>query len=362
LISIKSLAKRIHKKFENWEIGKPFFKDPRYHEQLFDEKNFHHFTASSDSQRICFVDGGNLSIINSPSVVVHLTRVGFCIYEGKTKVKQAIVQPQNTFYTIATSFKKNNDLYFQDEIIPVGQTEIDMLPDQKDLVFYSYDQSLKQGERRASLYSIALAARAFAEWSLSRYLIENELSEDDILVRDGSLQTTITGESAYANMAYQAALNKGVKFTGLSKTSTLYTDSGMPLFSAISILGNRNNVRTPWFYYPIVDIKAPDHRARMYAVKLHTQSKHVFRFEVLKDQEENRDSEIIKVLAGNAKDIAFPGYPYGLIEVDRISRVRQEEIDPLTIQIFSEISNLGTWEELEAFLRSTDAHDVLDSI
>jgi hypothetical protein len=237
-----------------------------------------------------------------------------------------------------------------------------MLPDQKDLIFYSYDQTLRQGERRASLLSIALAARTFAEWRLSRYLIEHELSENDVLVRDGSLQTTITGEAKYANMAYQAALNNGVKFTGLSKTSTLYTDTGMPLFSAISVLGNRNNMQTPWFYFPIVDIEAPDHRARMYAVKLHTQSKHVFRFEILKDQEEDQDREIIKILAGNAKDIAFPGYPYGLIEADRISRVRQEEIDPLTIQIFSEISNLGTWEKLEAFLRSTDAHDVLDSI
>jgi hypothetical protein len=362
LLSVKKIADKIYDKIGNWELGGPLFRDPRYYEHPLEKTNFQNFNASDDSERICFVDGGNISIINSPSLVLHLTRVGFCIYEGRKKVKPINVKSSNTFFTIATSLRREGDLYFQNEIIPVGKTDPSLLPHEKDLVFYSFDQTLKLGQQRAALYSIALAARSFSEWSLSRYLIENELQEGDILVRDGTLQTTITGESAYANKAYNAALSKNIKFTGLAKTSTLFTDSGMPLFSAISILGKRNHIEAPWLYYPIVDIKAPDHRARMFAVNLHPKSKHVFRFEILQDQNPSDDIEIIRALAANAIDIAFPGYPYGLIEADRVSRVRNEEVDPLLIQILSEISNIGAWEELETFLRSTDAHEIIDTI
>ena len=360
--SVHRLAKTLQSKMLNWELGKPRFSDPRYYEHSFDVNCFSEFAAPDTSQRICYVDGGNLSVFSSPSVMLSLTRVGFCIYEGRKKVQPKNFHSNTTFFTITTSFRKDGDLYFRNELQPTTEPAPGMLPDEKDLIFYSFDQTLKQGQRMASLYSISLAARAFAEWSLSKYLIENVLLEEDILVRDGSLQTTITGEADYANRAYRAALANNIRFTGLSKTSTLYTDTGMPLFSAISILSKRNHIGLPWYYYPIVDIEAPDHRARMYAVNLHTKSKHVFRFEILKDQDPAYDPDILKVLAANSKDIAFPGYPYGLIEADRVARVRHEEVDSLKIQILSEISRLGVWDELESFLRATDAHEFLDSI
>jgi len=347
---------------KNWELGKPRFGDPRYYEHAFDEKNFKSFKVLETDQRICYVDGGNLQIISSPSVMLNLTRVGFCIYDGRKKIQPQNIGPSTAFFTITTSYRKDGDLYFRNELQPIGDVEPGLLPDEEDLVFYSFDQTLKQGQRMASLYSIALAARVFAEWSLSKYLAENLLGDGDILVRDGSLQTTITGEADYANAAYKTALDNNVHFTGLSKTSTLYTDTGMPLFSAISILSKRCKIQSPWVYHSIVDVEAPDHRARMYAVNLHPQSKHVFRFEVLKDQDPAYDLDIINVLAANARDIAFPGYPYGLIEADRVARVRHEEVDPLKIQILSEVSRLGVWDELESFLHTTDAHEFLDSI
>ena len=56
------------------------------------------------------------------------------------------------------------------------------------------------------------------------------------------------------------------------------------------------------------------------------------------------------------------GYPYGLIEADRIARVRDEEIEPFRIQLLSALSGLGSWSELEAFIHATDAHSVIDEI
>jgi hypothetical protein len=93
-------------------------------------------------------------------------------------------------------------------------------------------------------------------------------------------------------------------------------------------------------------------------------SKHVFRFELLKEQaEEIGDfTEVIQGIAQNSNDLTFPGYPYGLIEVDRITRVRDEELEPIRIQLLSAVSGLGVWDEIEAFIRAMDAHKVLDEI
>ena len=118
------------------------------------------------------------------------------------------------------------------------------------------------------------------------------------------------------------------------------------------------------FRSPIVDVKAPDHKAVMLAVKLHPRSKHVFRFEILNSQaEEMRNfNGIVGLLARNASDLTFPGYPYGLIEADRIARVRDEEVEPFRIQLLSALSGLGAWRELEAFIHAMDAHSVIDGI
>jgi hypothetical protein len=239
------------------------------------------------------------------------------------------------------------------------------LPDEVDLVFNSFDRTLTEGRRRAPLSRVATVSRAFTEWKLASEIIDKELVAGDMLVRDGSLQTQISGESKYSNMAYDKALSKDVIFTGLAKTSTLFTDTGMPLFSSIAILANRNGLgEDRWYYYPIADIRVPDHRAYMFAVKLHPRSKHVFRFEILRDQAKKMDDfdTVISKLAHNANDLTFPGYPYGLIEADRVARVRQEEVKPLLVQLLSAVSGLGVWEELDAFLKTMDAHRVIDDV
>ena len=155
--------------------------------------------------------------------------------------------------------------------------------------------------------------------------MQEELENEDVLVRDGSLQTTVTKESKYANEAYETALQKKVYFTALSKTSVLFTETGQPLFSAIHTLSENSFMKDhPWYYYPIVTITQPDHQAEMLAVKLHSKSEYVFRFEILKDQVNKNNfgdaGMIVSSLAANSEDIEFPGYPFGLIDADRFAR------------------------------------------
>jgi hypothetical protein len=92
------------------------------------------------------------------------------------------------------------------------------------------------GYQRVPINRILDVARAFAEWQFSKHIIELELEKGDIIVRDGTLQTIVTNESKYADKVYESAIKKGVYFTAVSKTSTLFTTTGQPLFPSIKIL------------------------------------------------------------------------------------------------------------------------------
>jgi hypothetical protein len=195
-----------------------------------------------------------------------------------------------------------------------------------------------------------------------------ELEKGDIIIRDGTLQTFVTNESKYANEAYEAALKKGVYFTAISKTSTLFTDTGQPLFASIQLLSETSALKdSAWYYYPIVSITHPDHKAEMFAVKLHKNSDYVFRFEVLRDQVTKHNlgevELIISSLAANSRDVGFPGYPYGLIDADKFARVSMTEKTAYEFQFRAILSSQKEiWEKISRFVRSSDAHEVLNKL
>jgi hypothetical protein len=365
LIPFEKIAIKCSERIKKWSLGDPQFGDPRYFPKKLALNNFTEILPVEGDQRVCFVDGGNTEILNTPGFVVHLTRVGYCIYRDTVKVHEDTVPSSIDFFTLAFAEQKGREIYYSIEVIPTSEKFQHLLPDAQDMLFDSFDRTLMDGQHRAPLTKVANMSREFIEWKLAEELCRSVLDEGDLLIRDGSLQTSVTGESKYANKAYEAALRKKVLFSGLAKTSSLFTDSGMPLFSAVSLMANRNELNNKrWYYQPIVDIKAPDHKAVMLAVKLHPRSKHVFRFEILNSQaEEMQDfNTVVGLLAKNASDLTFPGYPYGLIEADRLARVRDEEVEPFRIQLLSALSRLGSWRELEAFIHATDAHNVIDEI
>jgi hypothetical protein len=350
LIPFEKIAIKCSERIQKWSLGDPQFGDPRYFPKKLALHNFTEILPVEGDQRVCFVDGGNTEILNTPGFVVHLTRVGYCIYRDTVKVHEDMVPSSIDFFTLAFAEQKGREIYYSIEVIPTSEKFQHLLPDAQDMLFDSFDRTLMDGQHRAPLTKVANMSREFIEWKLAEELCRSVLDEGDLLIRDGS---------------YEAALRKKVLFSGLAKTSSLFTDSGMPLFSAVSLMANRNELNNKrWYYQPIVDIKAPDHKAVMLAVKLHPRSKHVFRFEILNSQaEEMQDfNTVVGLLAKNASDLTFPGYPYGLIEADRLARVRDEEVEPFRIQLLSALSRLGSWRELEAFIHATDAHNVIDEI
>jgi hypothetical protein len=349
-------------------MGQPSFGDDRYSPCKLTTDHFFPLPKRMTEGKVAFIDGGRAELLSAPNFSIGLNRVYFGLFQGDQRLEPTNIPSKIDFFTVCYAAISGDDITYKTELVPFEEDWIDFLPDKTDLQFKSFDRTLMTGYQRVSINRILDVARAFAEWRFSKLIIDLELEKGDITVRDGTLQTFVTNESKYSDEAYDAALNKGVYFTAVSKTSTLFTDTGQPLFPSIGILSETSGLKDqPWYYYPIVNIGHPGHRAEMFAVKLHENSEHVFRFEVLKDQVIKHNlgeiELILSALAANSRDIGFPGYPYGLIDADRFARVQMSEKTAREFQFRAVLSSQkSVWEKISKFVKSSDAHEILNKL
>lgn len=367
MLPIHKVVENLRKRIAEIPLGDPNFADPRYQCIKLRTKNFHPVKSADSDGMICYVDGGNAPIASAPNFIVGLSRVHFCKFKGRERIRSNSLPHRIEFYTVCCAIAEGDRIKYETEFVPVKDEWARFLPKASDLRFDSFDETLMFGKQRASIDRVADSARLFAEWNFATHIINDELERDDILIRDGTLQTRVTNEAKYANRAYSAAMKKGVVFTGLSKTSSLFTTTGYPLLSSISELAESTPLKdASWYYHPIVKITHPDHRAEMFAVKLHNISQYVFRFEILRDQFQNMSSKevesIIGALAVNSCDISFPGYPYGLLEADSLARITGRERDSQEMQFMSASASAGIWDALSRHLRCVDAHSLLNKL
>ena len=129
-----------------------------------------------ESQRVCFVDGGNTEILNTPGFVVHLTRVGYCIYKDTVKIHDDAVPPSIDFFTLAFAEQKGREIYYSIEVMPASDKFQYLLPDAQDMLFDSFDRTLMDGQHRAPLTNVANMSRDFIEWKLAEELCRSVLS------------------------------------------------------------------------------------------------------------------------------------------------------------------------------------------
>ncbi len=325
------------------------FSDQNYTSLPFDRKNFQSIEKSASSSKIAFIDAGSAEIIKSPNFSLNLIRAYYAIYKNNKRINSK----KYDFYSFISTKNIENELFYNAEFIRLDN-ENNVVPDNEDLLLNSLDETIKQGITRASISSVANVIRRFSELKTAINIINN-LNENDIIVLDGSLQCTFTNEKKYFEELYKKAAEKNVIICGLSKTTTLMTDKGNSIANALS----KFNVAGKWLYYPVAEIKSSNHKAEMSFVKLHEKSRHIFRFEIYKEQKEKL-MEVTSLLSNNCKDAVFLGYPYGLIEADKNARISNQEKGML-LTLFS--AKFGKdWEKIKESLSNMDAHDILDRI
>ncbi len=335
--------------------------------QISDERIFK-LPDCNEPKRIGFVDGGNAPVLKSADFCICLNRVAGALF-NENKYEQLSQMPEVIeFYSVTILTRKvSGPVQFVTKLFPREEHHARYLP-KMDIVIPLMDTVTFRGKVGflPKIEKFASIARRFAEWTYGREFIAQEMKEDEIFVRDGSLQTGQAGESILATQLYEKAIETGVIVTGLSKTCRLFTNRGDSLISVIDSLASNKYPKSPWYYHPIYKITRVDNQADLYFVKLHPHSPFPFRFDIYIKQSESitqkEREHVISNLMNNSKDLSFPGYPHGLIKVDQLSRVAYRELDTHKILLLSEFSDEHHEKYILPRLHSIEAHDLLNKI
>ncbi len=304
------------------ESGEPFFSDPRYRAIPFDENRFRPLDARGG--RVACVDGGNICLLNSPSTAVHLVRAYYNVFNADKRVKQEKAE----FLVIARA--QNGGRILESECRELNGFCLD------GFELNAFDKTVSLNGRKALPSAMGNVARRYAEWALT----EKALNEAEVVVRDGALETSVSGEADYAHKCFGSG-----KLCGVAKTCSLLTTTNLPLTVAVQKMAPEG----AWLYGPVCENEHPDHNAEIFVARFHSRSDYAFRFEVEKGGGEG----IAEKVAFQCSDPCFPGYPYGLVDADKMARVSFRETAAAR-QLLG-LKNAG-------LLRATDAHSVLDVI
>jgi len=337
-------------KFENVELTK---------------ENFQEIKSGNKIRKIAFVDGGNVELLGAPNYSIQLNRTYFSIFKGRERFKAKTLHPRIEFfsYTVSKIVNSNGkqNLWYETKLFPYHENDLEQLPKQKHLNISSMDRTIATGNRRADISRTMSIARRFAEWALAKSVLELELSENDVIVMDGSLQEAFENEHHYTTPLYENAKKKGVIVCGLSKTSLLFTNSGASLLGTVQKLSN--DIKFGKWYYKI-HTSTKDPRGIIFVIKLHPNSNHIYRFEILKEQFDKMSNDdfnnLLYSLSANSTDLAMPGYPYGLIDADTFARVKFNEISYYRDLALAEISRNPRWKEILGHSTTMRVHDDLN--
>jgi hypothetical protein len=362
--AIKRVAQDLDRRVAEQELGDPFLSSHNYRPYPLNAKYFTPIRRVETTRRLAFVDGGNQELIGAPNFSVQLNRVYFNIFSARKMAQAKSLPNKIEFISITHANFTKEQIYFHTSMFPMNEEFAPFIPNPSDLSFNSVDRRIMVGKARPDIARVASIARRFAEWQYAKHIVDRELRGDDVLVMDGTLWTAFPNESNYARAVYAVATEKGVPSAGLSKTSRLFTTTGLSLLGAVRRLALDNEAGPTWYYYPIADSFSPDHVAAIFLTKLSDQSQRIFRYEIQAKQAKSLGpedlNEIFSELSLNASDLSFPGYPYGLIDADENARVRYEELETYRVMLLSEISRLGSAAKFVRHMESTDAHEALN--
>ena len=364
--ALREIIEQLDVNIEEQDLGKPFFSYPYYRTFPFSTENYKPINSVDSNRKFFFVDGGNQEVIGAPNFSVQINRVYFNVFQGRKRILDNSLPNRIEFFSAVHSCFRNGEIFYDTSVVPLLPQFKDLLPDEKDLSFTSLDRTVMVGMQRATAPRVASIARKFAEWEYAFHLIQNQMGSGDVLVLDGTLQTSYTKEFTYAKRVYDAAQSKNVIVTGLSKSSRLFTTTGLSLLGAISQFAADSEIPYGSWYFPVAEATSTDHNAFIFVVKLGETADHVFRYEIYREQynhlNQNAVNEILSQLAENASDISFPGYPYGLVDADRFARVTNEDVESYRALLLSEISKRGGWKKFARHILTTNAHSILNML
>lgn len=345
---------------ENTETNQIVLSDESVPIQINNEK-FQIIEDNSQSRKIAFVDGGDGILEEAPNFLITINRIYFSMFRGKKRISAKNLKSRIEFFSsVVTKILENEkrEVTYNTKLFPYNETDKELLPEEIDLQSRTSSTSILESERLTSL------SRRFAEWKLAQKIVEEELSEGDIIVKDGSLQSNFKNESKYANHLYELAIKKGVIVCGLSKTSRLIDlDQAEPIITKIQRFSQKTNL-SRW-YFEIGRLPGDDMGFNL-ITKFHKNSNYIFRFEILAEQYEkmskSEKNEILASFVNNSSDMAAIGYPYGFVDADRFAQVRKNELPMYKGMLIAQMSAHPDYKKFRSLISSAKFHDELNKV
>jgi len=286
-----------------------------------DKSKFIEIKKQQNNKKIAFIDGGQAELLKAADFSLQFIRTAALIFQNNKKIDSVI----NEFFVLTYADKEE----YKTEMFPLKGEAID------NITINPLDPTIKQGNERAPVSKIGNMARRFAELELAKTISDRA----DIIVLDGSLKCMVKGEDRYMQSLFEKANNTII--SALAKTSEILSEDGTCIISQLA------DQEGTWYYNLEDDV----------IVKLNKHSHHVFEFSI---KQKDKTKEVLEILADNSNDSVFPGYPYGLIQADKVARVSNEEKNYLLTLI---MANAGKkWNKLETSLNVLNAHEILDNI
>jgi hypothetical protein len=277
---------------------------------------------------ILFVDGGNAELAGGADFSVQFIRVAGVIFNGKEKVKTGVSE----FYALFYLEREKDKIVVKTKISAVRGNA----PDEKNLVFYFMNQEFS---------SFADAVRKICEINIACRMAENE--KPDLVVLDGTLETKTELEKIAIERLIKISRIRNAGLCALSKTTSMVSFSGESLPFLIGKSAPKER-----FFLPVSDAG----NFRTFIAKLHPDSDYLFRCDLLPET----STGILGEIAFISNDPVFLGYPYGLIEADKIARVSNREKEILRIEMSAKMGK--KWLDLEEKERAVNAHSILDNM
>jgi hypothetical protein len=276
---------------------------------------------------VSFIDGGIAEIIKSADFGFYTIRIADLRLDY-TKAKKSIAQKRIQIRQYYCLISINDDTF-----------EVRLQP---DAAMQALNISIKDAAvTDNSEPNLDKAA------NLIRRLLELKAVEDSesvLVVLDGSLDEKHPLETKLM----QRIKDKKNTCCALAKTTQLLTDRGNPVTLVLSALQ-----KGAWLY------SIPNTRTSF--AKFLPNTDFVFRLDTM-HQELRSDSTnfVFNYLQSISFDPVFLGYPYYLIEVDRIARISNQEKQQLMTRVKALLGK--DWKHIRRRQSSTIAHSILDHI
>ncbi len=267
-------------------------------ESEFKSTNFKSFSDSNFKGNVFAVDGGSGIVLDGGSWIIAKIKIGETCYRNGKRVSEKV---DEYLLSVVDSRNKRTVKIFPETKIKLTKSNIDELPNEaRDL----------------------LEKRKIEELS-------GKISDEDIILTDG-LFNGITGKNLVA----------------VCKTSRLRTKTGRSLLGSINEMGKKEMSGKKWAY-PLGGSE--------FIVKFHEKSRFCYKVSISNPE---KMEWFLSAVSCYSKDPEIIGYPYPLLRIDKVARLREDEKKTTNQRIKMSARQIGM--NLEDDEAATVMHSLLD--